>query len=282
MTPNDYEKATFGIIFKYPSGNQNIPQRVCAELEPDRFGSLEHRNIYHAIISLVLRGEVPNTINTASELGSKLEKSGGIEYLESLLHFPELMGVNDSEGFGNWVQYIDNAGRLRHLSQVVSKYSRLSEDFDSLFASVSNVDDFLSNVMSEINEGVASTRTSYRHMSEAWEEEKRHAKLEGDGQVVDLIPSGWPNLEKYMIPRPGTLGGIIGESGMGKTSFSFQLGLGVAKQIKDNDEKGTVLINSLETPAKAIIRLLACIWSSTDSMLLARGELGDVQFRKYM
>ena len=125
MTPNDYEKAIFGTIFRFPSGNQNIPQRVCSELEPDRFGSLAHRDIYKAITSLVLRKEVPNTINVASELNSKLEKSGGIEYLESLLAFPELLGVSDSEGIGNWVRFVDNAGRLRHLGLVVSKYHNL-------------------------------------------------------------------------------------------------------------------------------------------------------------
>lgn len=282
MLINDYEKLGIGLILKYPNGNQNIPQRVVSELEPERFGLKANREIYQAIKNLVIKGETPNTMNVALELGENLDSVGGMEYLSSLVNFPELAGMTDFDSLRQWVQIIDNAGRLRHLGEVLDNYKKYYDDFEKLIGKVDDVDLFISNFMTEINKGTQSIKTNYRPIKDAVEKEKRHAKLEGDGLLTDIVVCGMPKLASYMIPRPYSLGTIMGDSSMGKTSLAIQIVLGCALHLYNSNEKGVVSINSLETVDRKIARLMACIYSATDSMKLAHGTISKQEFNKYI
>lgn len=282
MKINDYEKLGLGIILKNPNGTQNIPQRVVSELEPERFNSNPHKQIYLAIKRLVMKKEVPNTMNVSLELGDQLDNCGGLEYLSSLVTFPDLAGITDFDSLKQWIEVIDKAGRLRHLGDVIDSYKGRYSDFENLVSKVDDVDLFLSNFMSEINEGAKSIRTNYKPISDACEIEKRHATLEGDGFTTDIIKCGMPKLANYMIPRPFSLGSIMGESSMGKTSLGLEVILGCAINLYKTSQPGVVSINSLETIDRKLVRLMACIYSSTDSMQLAHGTISPSQFKKYM
>ncbi len=281
MSPYEYEKATLSIIFMFPSGNALIPQRICAELEPDKFGSKEHGYIYSAIKAIVLRNEVPNIVNVSSELGDKLVDCGGIEYLDSLQNFLGSIGITHYDGFESYICVVDSAGRLRHLGLVIEKYSRLYEDFETLVSKTKDVEAFLSDFMTEIQDGVGSIKTSYEHISVAADEERRYLEQSERGLVSNLIPTGWPNLEKYGIPRPSSIGVIVGLSSIGKTQFALQIGYGAARYLYEHGEEGVISINSLETKKRLLLRRLACMRAGVNSREIDQGTLSVKDMRRY-
>jgi len=279
---HEYEKLLLGIILKNPSGNNRVPQRIVAELEVDKFDSKgPNQVIYRTIQGLVQKRIIPNLPNVASALGEAYESVGGEPYLQSLLSYPTLCGVTGSDGFEQCVKVIDSAGRLRHLASVTNKYNDVLKDFESAVAKVEDVDAFLSGFVSEINDGVGRVRSSYNHISNAVEEEKRRLALEEKGYIVDLIPTGWPNLEKYFIPRPSTFGVIAGITSMGKTQFALQIMLGAAIWLKETNTPGCVAINELESVGWRLNRRLACCLVGIDSNNLALGAVPPKRLEKY-
>lgn len=124
MKINDYEKVLLGTMMKF--ANSDTPKRVAAELSPKRFESKVHQLIAQTIKNLIQEQITPNTVNVSIALKDKgkLDVCGGIEYLESLVSFPEQTGTFDDNGIGEWVELVDKAGRLRSLGSVLDKYQK--------------------------------------------------------------------------------------------------------------------------------------------------------------
>lgn len=282
MLVMDYEKCILSVILNFPVGNEQIPQRICTELDADKFGLQEHKIIYNVIQKMVFDRVVPTIPNVAKKLAGDLDKVGGEEYLFTLYNFLKAMKINTPDGFEEWVKLVDNAGRLRHLGLVLTNYQNYYTDFEKLVAKTTDVDEFLSNFMEVLNYGVKSVKSSYKSITTAIEEEKRRIELEQGGYVLDLIPCGWPNIEKYFIPRPASYGIISGLSSMGKTQFALQMMLGVAIYLYELSLPGCVALNELETVGWRLNRRLACSLAGIDSNDLAGGKLSKEALHRYM
>lgn len=276
----DYEKCIISVILRNPVGKEQIPYRICSELDADKFSITEHKTIYNAIQTLIQKKEVPSLVNVFRQLGSKLDSVGGEEYLTSVYNFLDVV-KSGWEGFESWVRLIDNAGRLRHLGLVIDKYSNEYKNFEELVAKTTDVDEFLSNFLSVINTGVGKVKSNYHHIKDAVTEEKSRLASEQQGYVVDIIPCGVPSIEKYFIPRPATYGVISGLSSMGKTQFAIMLMLGVAIQLKHNNLPGCVAINELETRAWRLNRRMACSLAGVDSNELSTGKVTGKKLEMY-
>lgn len=272
MRVTDYEKLSLSLILNHPNGTENIPQRIISELEPDRYGDVACQKIYRAVQKLVFNNEVPNIINISLALGEDLEGVGGLEYLNSLKGFLELAGVNDYEGFGKWIRIIDNAGRLRHLKDINERYASKLKDFEEVIRTVDDVDSYLSNFYDDISAGIANTRSSYKPFSFAIDHAITYVENVQEGQISDIIPVGWPSLEKYLIPRPETFVVVSGMSSMGKTQFCLQVLYGAALQLKNLNRKGVCSINSLETPGYRLAIRLGCMLARVNSQTIATGQ----------
>ena len=283
MLVSEYEKAVLSVIFRNAVSKDRIPQRICFELDFDKFDPKgPHGIIYRAIQNTVFDKQVPNIPTVSARLGNELTKVGGEEYLQSLLSFLSIMGVSGSEGFETWVQVVDNSGRLRQLGLVIDSYAKKYEDFQILVNEVKDVDEFISNFLSEINKGVGCLKSSYVHISEVGQEERRRLEMECQGFVVDLIPTGWPSLERYHIPRPSTYGVISGLSSIGKTQFVLQIALGAALYLKRNNLPGCIGINELESKAWRLHRRLACCLTGVDSSELQSKNLSKDTLKRYL
>jgi len=277
---SEYEKCVLSVMLRFSA--DVVPKAIAVELDDDKFDPKgPHAVIYRAMQDVIFDGGTPNVPNMCRALGSDLEAAGGREYLQSLLGWLPAIGVADTSGFETWVRVVDSAGRLRQLGSVVDKYGRLYEDFDRLVEQVEDADVFVANFLSEINKGIGSVRSSYKHISSAIEEERRRIEQERQGKVVDIIPTGWPNLEKYFIPRPATLGVIAGITSMGKTQFALQVMLGTAMHLYENNLPGCVAINELEMTDWRLNRRMACCMAGVDSNVLAVGGLSDDALNKY-
>ena len=283
MTVAEYEKAILSVILRNASSRDRIPQRICFELDFDKFDPKGPNGIiYRAIQNVVFDKQVPNIPTVASRLGNDLDRIGGEEYLQSILSYLSLLGVSGSEGFETWVQIVDNSGRLRQLGLVISNYAKKYEDFQILVNEVKDVDEFIANFMSEINKGVMCLKSSYTHISEVGQEERMRLEKEIGGFVVDLIPTGWPSLERYHIPRPSTYGVISGLSSIGKTQFALQIALGAALYLKRNNLSGCIGINELESKAWRLHRRLACCLAGVDANELTTRTLSKDTLKRYL
>jgi len=80
-----------------------------------------------------------------------------------------------------------------------------------------------------------------------------------NGKKTPLLRTGFPSLWKHnLIPR-GKLTVMHGLPSSGKSSFAFQLALGVAIDLFQRGEPGCVAINSLEMEQTALVEKLASI-----------------------
>ncbi|MBU2072751.1 MAG: hypothetical protein KKA68_21160, partial [Gammaproteobacteria bacterium] len=283
MLVSEYEKAVLSVILRNAVSRERIPQRICFELDFDKFDPKgPHGIIYRAIQNTVFDKQTPNIPTVAARLGNDIDRIGGEEYLQSLLSFLSIMGVSGSEGFETWVQVVDNAGRLRQLGLVIDSYAQMYDDFQRLVNEVKDVDEFIANVLSEINKGVGCLKSSYTHISEVGHEERLRLEKERQGLSVDLIPTGWPSLERYHIPRPSTYGVISGLSSIGKTQFALQIALGAALYLKHNNLPGCIGINELESKAWRLHRRMACCLAGVDSDELTSSTLSKDTFKRYL
>ncbi len=282
MQVEEFGKAILSVILRYPRGQDDIARRICYELDNDKFNpKFPNGAIYRVVQKIIMTGGTPNIPTVCRELGGGLDNVGGEEYLQSLIGYLSIMGVREAEGFETWVKVVDNAGRLRQLGLIIDRYAKAYEDFERLVMDVKDVNEFISNVLSEITKGTGSVRSSYVHVSQVAEEEKRRVEQERRGLVVDLVPTGWPSLERYFIPRPATYGVIAGLSSMGKTQFALQILLGAALHLYNNNLPGCVCINELEMNKWRLYRRLACCMAGINSDELASGRLPQSSYDKY-
>ena len=271
----EIESALLGLVLTYP--DHKIAGHICAELDSDKFSTTAHRLIYASIQELVIERKIPTSLNVSNKLASNLETIGGLSYLQSLLGFVKLLnlGLPQEENYGSWVRLIDSAGRLRHIGLLVDKYHKMYEDFDKLMTEVSDPDEFTANFMTELNQGFASVKSEYKHISSATAELRRRLEVIRQGGTVDLAFTGMPSFEGYFIPRPFSLGVVSGLPSMGKTQLALQLLLGSAISIYDSGLPGCVSINTLEMPGWRMANRLACCLACVDSDELDSGRILD-------
>lgn len=276
MTPHEVEKLVLGICLAYPNGKENIPQRICHELELSRFGDAANAHIYQAIKECIVKGITPNTANVAVSMNGTLDASGGIEYIESLQRFPALLGVYDTSGLPTWVSKVDLNGRARAIHQILNKKIGMPlNDFQEQVSQSEDGDAFLSQLTLEVNQHILGTKSGYRPFSDAVDQFLYRAKLSLQGEVTEVIPCGIPNLEKYCIPRPRSFGVISGISGQGKTAFAVYIGIGVAIQLAKRGETGHVAISTYEQPGERIAQRVACMMARVNSLDIAQGRIDN-------
>jgi replicative DNA helicase len=280
ITPQEYEKLVLSAILRYPDSQDLIPQKITFELSADRFTSKPHQLIYSAIQNLVVKKTVPNVANVASELNSHLEQVGGLSYLQSLISFLPDTGTNGYDGYENWMRKVDESGRLFKFRDVIVKYNKSLEDFEKAFGEITDTEEFYQKFVSQLDNGTKA-RNSYEDISCAVDIALRRFEQAREGQVIDLIESRLPSLERFHIPRPASFGVIAGLPSMGKTQLAIQIAVGVAINLYLNHLEGFVSINSLETSKDRIAERIACLLSSIDSQKMADGRLEENEIKRY-
>lgn len=281
MLPSEYEKLVIGTCLAHPNGTENVPQRVTYELDNSRMSSPAHVYIFDAIKRCVVDGVVPNPANVAVELKDKLDTAGGLEYLDSLQRFPSLVGAFDTSGLPNWVNAVDILGRARLIYTVLSKRVGMSlDDFQQLVLNSPDPDQYLADLITEINRYVIGGKSDYKPFSEAVELFEERVRASMRGEVTDILPCGIPNLEKYQIPRPRSFGVISGISGQGKTQFAIYMGVGAAIQLDNTKQKGEVSINTFEQQGERLAMRTACMMTGINSIDIAQARLTTSQADK--
>lgn len=274
MLPSEIEKLVLGTCLAHPNGTQNIPQKVVWELDISRFDGAAHSHIYDAIKECVVKKIPASPANVALELKSNLSQAGGIEYLESLCRFPSLIHSDDTNSIGQWVRQVDLLGRARLIHKALNKRVNMPlEDFQERVLEADDPEQYLSDLVIEINRYLSGSRSDYQPFSNAILKFEERVKAAMRGEVTEIVPCGIPNLEKYCIPRPRSYGGIAGISGQGKTQFAMYIAIGTAIKLVELKEPGHVAINTLEQQGDRLAQRVACMMTGVNSLDIAQGRI---------
>lgn len=275
----DYERAILAALLKNPE----VRNPVASELTQDKFGygpgfdrSDSHKLIYSAILDLMLGKRPIDLSSVERQLSDNLELTGGSVYLKNLLKVPDKLGlsIQNRESIFSWVKFVDNAGRLRHSGMVIDKYAKMYDDFEKLAVATESVDQFLSAMISEIQTAQGLMKHSYVPISEGVAIFRRKLELSAKGQITDVLPTGWPSLFNQGLPPRQSLVVISGLESSGKTQLALQILLGRAIQMRANNEKGCVAINSYEMPLDRLVKRMACCLTRINGQELMQGKYG--------
>lgn len=277
ITIIEYEKLVLSVLLNNALPSSVIPRQICSELGSDKFSIKEHKTLYRTIKEIVEVSDLPNIPTIAMYLGDeKLSKMGGEPYLRSLQTFLNTMGIEDvGESHKGWVRLIDVAGRCKILGSVVKQYSNKLEDLERLLPTLrdeTSFNEFLANFLNDIQQsGTFGYNTSYQHISTLYDAEMAKVNDEMAGIPRDCVIIGWPQFQKFGIPRYGVLNVIAGLTGSGKTALASLIGVGAAINIVQSGGVGHVAYNCLEDSKEELYRRLACALSSIDSTKLKNG-----------
>lgn len=274
ILPSDAESLVLGSCLAHPNGTENLPQKIVYELDLSRFDGPAHPHIYQAIKSCVYKKIVPNPANVAIELKGLLYQIGGMEYLERLTRFPHDIGVQDTQGIGEWVRQVDLLGRARLIHTALNKKVGLPlEEFQKRVLEADDPEKYLGDLVLEINRYLSGTKTDYKPFSDAVEQFEERVRASLRGEVTEVVPCGVPSLEKYCIPRPRSFGVLQGLSGQGKTALATYVGVGVAIDLDRRKEDGEVSINILEQTGDRLAMRVACMMTGVNSLAIAHGKI---------
>lgn len=287
ITIIEYEKLVLSVILTNALPSSVIPRQICAELTADKFSVKEHKTLYRTIKEIVEASDLPSIPTINMYLGDeKLSQLGGEAYLRSLQTFATTLGIDEvGKEHASWVQLIDVAGRCRILGSVVKQYAQKFDDLERLLPQIRDEDsfkEFLSNFLQDIQDsGTFGTKTSYQHISNLYDAELEKRQDEISGIPRDCVVVGWPQFQKFGIPRYGVLNVVAGLTGSGKTALMSLLAVGAAINILQSNDIGHVAINSLEDSAEELYRRLACALSEVDSNKLRNGTASQDEQTRY-
>ena len=276
----EYEQALLSAILQHPP----TIKILAPELTADKFGYGSngeegggHRLIYQAAVSCHLKAIPPDVISVERELADKIEIAGGVSYLRQLVTILPTLGVRviNENSVRNWARVVDNLGRLRELSRVVTSYSDMLIDKEKALREIEDVDVFIAELIAELWKAQGTINTDYQHISIGIGDFRRRLEQELRGKSISIPEIGWPSFRSASLPFMGGLTVIAGLPGAGKTQLALQIMLGQIIQAKRRGAAGCVAINSYEMTSWRIVSRLACCLASVDSSLLRTGKIKE-------
>lgn len=286
ITLTEYEKLVFSTVFLNATASSIIPRQICSELTADKFGIKEHSILWGAVRNVVQRGELPHVGAIVTELSLKdLEKVGGEPYIRSLEGFLNTMGIKEvGKEHIAWVRLVDVAGRCRALSSVIKQYAQKLEDLERFVVGLGDdsLEGFLTRFLGDIKEsGTFGKKSSYHHISTLYDNELRKLSDEMSGIPRDCVIVGWPQFQKFGIPRYGVLNVLAGLTGCGKTTLAATIGVGAAMNYYVSSTAGHVAYNCLEDSKEELYRRLGCAVAGVNSQGFKRATASIDDIRAY-
>ncbi len=290
MSPYDIEALLIGLVLRY---GIVVARIVLPSLTSDKFcfgfsGSFgaEHSIVWNIIFDLYqdhrnpTYTEVSHTLNGAYDA----ELRALTDRVESMYKVYSL----DVQQVMRWADIIDKQGIVFNVSRNGGKLGVNLTDVQSFMKavnSINDIDQWVSQQLSIFRSQMSSKSTGYRRISTVAEEVGERWERIFRGEEVLVYPCGLPILEKHKLFPRSKLAIIHGLSGSGKSSFVFQVNLGTAIYLYQNNLAGCVAINSLEMDEYSLINTLVAPLARVDTSKLInksmnRDELNRLQEAK--
>ena len=247
---------------------------VKASVDVEDFYDEKNKDIYNAILRLDEAGIIPDTTTIFEEINN----SGAFKSVDASLYIVELYDITPS------------TRNIMHYANLVKRYSIYREIRSALLSSTeemnqgnADIDSLTATLFDQVERAMERAKTSqFKNMKDVTNEvfQEIVARMSGEGQNI-AIPTGFSTLDQLVGLGKGDLVILAARPSMGKTAFALNIALNVAgKNHRDESEKKTVALFSLEMGADQLVSRMICSEGMLDSEKIKKGTLDNDDMMK--
>ena len=264
------EQSLLGALMQEPEKLVEVKAAVDAE----DFYDEKNKDIYNAILRLDEAGIIPDTTTIFEEINN----SGAFKSMDASLYIVELYDITPS------------TRNIMHYANLVKRYSIYREIRSALLSSTeemnqgnADIDSLTATLFDQVEKAMERAKTSqFKNMKDVTNEvfQEIVARMSGEGQNI-AIPTGFSTLDQLVGLGKGDLVILAARPSMGKTAFALNIALNVAgKNHRDESEKKTVALFSLEMGADQLVSRMICSEGMLDSEKIKKGTLDNDDMMK--
>lgn len=247
---------------------------VKAAVDVEDFYDEKNKDVYNAILRLDEAGIIPDTTTIFEEINN----SGAFKSMDASLYIVELYDITPS------------TRNIMHYANLVKRYSIYREIRSALLSSTeemnqgnADIDSLTATLFDQVERAMERAKTSqFKNMKDVTNEvfQEIVARMSGEGQNI-AIPTGFSTLDQLVGLGKGDLVILAARPSMGKTAFALNIALNVAgKNHRDESEKKTVALFSLEMGADQLVSRMICSEGMLDSEKIKKGTLDNDDMMK--
>ena len=247
---------------------------VKAAVDVEDFYDEKNKDIYNAILRLDEAEIIPDTTTIFEEINN----SGAFKSMDASLYIVELYDITPS------------TRNIMHYANLVKRYSIYREIRSALLSSTeemnqgnADIDLLTATLFDQVERAMERAKTSqFKNMKDVTNEvfQEIVARMSGEGQNI-AIPTGFSTLDQLVGLGKGDLVILAARPSMGKTAFALNIALNVAgKNHRDESEKKTVALFSLEMGADQLVSRMICSEGMLDSEKIKKGTLDNDDMMK--
>ena len=247
---------------------------VKAAVDVEDFYDEKNKDIYNAILRLDEAEIIPDTTTIFEEINN----SGAFKSVDASLYIVELYDITPS------------TRNIMHYANLVKRYSIYREIRSALLSSTeemnqgnADIDSLTATLFDQVERAMERAKTSqFKNMKDVTNEvfQEIVARMSGEGQNI-AIPTGFSTLDQLVGLGKGDLVILAARPSMGKTAFALNIALNVAgKNHRDESEKKTVALFSLEMGADQLVSRMICSEGMLDSEKIKKGTLDNDDMMK--
>ena len=264
------EQSLLGALMQEPE--KLVEVRAAVDVED--FYDEKNKDIYNAILRLDEAGIIPDTTTIFEEINN----SGAFKSMDASLYIVELYDITPS------------TRNIMHYANLVKRYSIYREIRSALLSSTeemnqgnADIDSLTATLFDQVERAMERAKTSqFKNMKDVTNEvfQEIVARMSGEGQNI-AIPTGFSTLDQLVGLGKGDLVILAARPSMGKTAFALNIALNVAgKNHRDESEKKTVALFSLEMGADQLVSRMICSEGMLDSEKIKKGTLDNDDMMK--
>jgi len=253
---------------------ENGRVEVKAAVDVEDFYDEKNKDIYNAILRLDEAEIIPDTTTIFEEINN----SGAFKSMDASLYIVELYDITPS------------TRNIMHYANLVKRYSIYREIRSALLSSTeemnqgnADIDSLTATLFDQVERAMERAKTSqFKNMKDVTNEvfQEIVARMSGEGQNI-AIPTGFSTLDQLVGLGKGDLIILAARPSMGKTAFALNIALNVAgKNHRDESEKKTVALFSLEMGADQLVSRMICSEGMLDSEKIKKGTLDNDDMMK--
>ena len=247
---------------------------VKAAVDVEDFYDEKNKDIYNAILRLDEAEIIPDTTTIFEEINN----SGAFKSMDASLYIVELYDITPS------------TRNIMHYANLVKRYSIYREIRSALLSSTeemnqgnADIDSLTATLFDQVERAMERAKTSqFKNMKDVTNEvfQEIVARMSGEGQNI-AVPTGFSTLDQLVGLGKGDLIILAARPSMGKTAFALNIALNVAgKNHRDESEKKTVALFSLEMGADQLVSRMICSEGMLDSEKIKKGTLDNDDMMK--
>ncbi|HEY6218847.1 MAG TPA: replicative DNA helicase, partial [Gemmatimonadaceae bacterium] len=247
--------------------DQDAVLRAVETVSDDSFYAEKHRRLFRAMVGIAERGGVVDPLTLSEELSRRgdLEAAGGKEYIGYLVD-----AVPTAANVEYHAQIVREKALLRRLIEVSTGI--VQQAFEGRSTAIELLDEAESKIFQVSQERLDDGFVRIKEL--LWPTMERIEALQGGGQTITGVPSGFNDLDELTSGfQPSDLVIVAARPSMGKTAFTLNIA-----QYAAIEREIPVAVFSLEMSKASLVQRMLTAEARIDAQRLRKGLLRDDDF----